>query len=105
LYDIDGDGYITHQEMLQIVEAVYKMTGSMVKFPEDEDTPEKRVNKIFKLMDSVTPQLSILHLILCLSLTLDLKDNDGKLSFEEFRDGGKKDPSIVQALNIYDGVV
>lgn len=41
LYDIDGDGFITYQEMLQIVQSIYKMTGQMVKLPVDEDTPEK----------------------------------------------------------------
>lgn len=41
LYDIDGDGVITYEEMLAIVSAIYKMTGAMVTLPEDEDTPEK----------------------------------------------------------------
>jgi Ca2+-binding EF-hand superfamily protein len=41
LYDINQDGFITYDEMLAIVRSIYKMTGQMVKLPEDEDTPEK----------------------------------------------------------------
>jgi hypothetical protein len=41
LYDINNDGTISHDEMLQIVRSIYKMNGNAVKLPEDEDTPEK----------------------------------------------------------------
>ncbi|KAL8855620.1 MAG: hypothetical protein Q9178_007769 [Gyalolechia marmorata] len=84
LYDIDGDGKISYDEMLQIVEAIYKMVGSMVKLPADEDTPEKRVKKIFKMMD---------------------KDENGSLDMAEFKEGSKRDETIVSALSLYDGLV
>ncbi|KAG0709515.1 EF-hand [Suillus ampliporus] len=84
LYDIDKDGYITYDEMLQIVSSIYKMTGQMVKLPADEDTPEKRVDKIFRNMD---------------------RDKDAKLTYDEFVEGSKQDPTIVQALSLYDGLV
>lgn len=107
--------------MLQIVQSIYKMTGQMVKLPADEDTPEKvrtsvpllwrrpnanymtinqRVDKIFKNMD---------------------RDKDAKLTYDEFVEGSKQDPTIVQvrqhpsllspslnspqALSLYDGLV
>lgn len=78
--------------MLQIVKSIYKMTGQMVKLPEDEDTPEKvchafhfrqengadirkRVDKIFRNMDL---------------------NKDAKLTYDEFKEGSKQDPTIVQ---------
>jgi Ca2+-binding EF-hand superfamily protein len=110
LYDIDGDGKISYDEMLAIVEAIYKMVchcnhlsndpgsddhlgdlcaddkqvGSMVKLPADEDTPEKRVKKIFRMMD---------------------KDENGSLDMDEFKEGSKRDETIVSALSLYDGLV
>ena len=94
LYDLDNDGYITRDEMLNIVDAIYQMVvsssiflllflllllrvgcsawlwgivgavkqevksvlmlqGNTVELPEEENTPEKRVNRIFTLMDKV----------------------------------------------------
>lgn len=84
LYDLDNDGVITRREMLDIVDAIYTMVGDMLQLPEDEKTPEMRVDKIFKLMD---------------------KDRDGRITQEEFHEGSKANPSVVQALSLYDGLV
>ena len=54
LYDSNHDGYITREEMEAIVDSIYKMVGQMVEFSEDEDTPQKRVDKIFDAMDTVS---------------------------------------------------
>jgi len=56
----------------------------MVKLPEDEDTPEKRVKKIFRMMD---------------------KDENGSLDINEFKEGSQRDATIVSALSLYDGLV
>ncbi|XP_048875881.1 neuronal calcium sensor 1-like isoform X3 [Brienomyrus brachyistius] len=84
LYDLDNDGYITRDEMLNIVDAIYQMVGNTVELPEDENTPEKRVDRIFAMMD---------------------KNADGMLTLQEFQEGSKGDASIVQALSLYDGLV
>jgi Ca2+-binding EF-hand superfamily protein len=56
----------------------------MVKLLVDEDTPEKRVKKIFYIID---------------------KDENGSLDMEEFKEGSKRDEIIILVLLLYDGSV
>ncbi|XP_013776193.1 frequenin-1-like [Limulus polyphemus] len=80
LYDVDNDGSITREEMYNIVDAIYQMLGNKDKEDGDEETPKERVDKIFEQLD---------------------KNNDNQLTIDEFREGSKRDPKIVQALSLY----
>ncbi|XP_022342797.1 neurocalcin homolog [Crassostrea virginica] len=77
IYDIDGDGFISKQEMLEIIRAIHKMVESSMKSEQSKLAPEERTNVIFKRMD---------------------KNADDKLSLEEFMNGVKEDQSIVSFL-------
>lgn len=82
LYDVDNDGYITREEMYNIVDAIYQMLGNQPKEEEEEEelSPKERVDKIFEQLD---------------------KNQDNKLSMDEFKEGSKQDPKIVRALSLY----
>lgn len=77
MYDTNSNGYISRQEMLDIVTAIYKMIGNSTPLPSDEATPEKRVLKIYSKMD---------------------KNTDGVLSMDEFVEGAKSDPTLANML-------
>ena len=68
--------------MLEVVSAIYKMVGDSVQVPEDESTPEKRVDKIFSYID---------------------KDENGALTLEEFLEGAKQDDAILSILQTNNG--
>ncbi|KAF5406144.1 Neuron-specific calcium-binding protein hippocalcin [Paragonimus heterotremus] len=84
IYDLDSDGFISRQDLCDVLASVYALIGSTIKLPEDEATPERRADKIFSQMDA---------------------DHDGRLSFAEFADGLKSDKLLFQLLtmNVHSG--
>lgn len=75
---------IERESMLEVMKSLYHVVDNIVEWPEDENTPEKRVDKLFNLMDL---------------------DNDGEINMLNFMEGAQKDPSIVDMLNLYTGIL
>ncbi|CAH8589376.1 unnamed protein product [Schistosoma intercalatum] len=77
MYDLDNDGYISKQDLIEVLTAIYAMVGSAVEFNVTDSTPEKRAEKIFQLMDL---------------------DRDNRLSLDEFINGVKCDKLLMRLL-------
>ena len=74
MYDLDGDGQITRNEMLEIIRSLQSMFGT-----QDVATPEEVVNQIFDQMD---------------------KNGDGIISKEEFIIGARNDKSVSRLMSL-----
>jgi Ca2+-binding EF-hand superfamily protein len=85
LYDQKRRGEIDYNDMLLITSSIYQMIGSMVNLPDDEKTPELRVEKQFKLLNKNI-------------------DRD-TITLEEFKKFPALEPTIDKALNSYEGWV
>jgi neuronal calcium sensor 1 len=97
-YDLDGDGRIGREELMVVVSAIYRMilngTSLVREQSNDNDmqenglviavTPEERVEQILNELDS---------------------DGDGFITLEGFKKGTHAEPSILQGLLLYDGLV
>jgi len=83
LYDVDGNKEIARDELLRVVQSIYKMTGSVVELSPDEDTPEYWVEKIFHSVD---------------------QDGSNTISYEELLRASEHDPTIIQTLSRHSGL-
>jgi hypothetical protein len=63
----------------------------MVKLPEDEDTPAKRVDKIFRSIERQTEDFE--------------RHESDSINYTEFVGISKKDKTILSALSLYDSLV
>lgn len=50
LYDINGDGIITKEEMLDIVSAIYDLMGKFAEPCINDDTAREHVEKVFQVL-------------------------------------------------------
>jgi Ca2+-binding EF-hand superfamily protein len=62
MYDVDGNGKLTREEMLQIMESYYKLVGPLIAFSGRKyEQPEQLVDEFFEQMDKVYLNRKILQ--------------------------------------------
>lgn len=84
LYDINGDGIITKEEMYDIVSAIYDMMGRFAEPVIEDTTAQDHVEQVFRKMDL---------------------NQDGVISVDEFMDTCRKDKAIRESFDVLDTVL
>jgi len=81
MYDINGKGYITKEEMTKIMDSFYKLVGPLVTFSGKKyESHQQLVEEFFEQMDTT---------------------GEGKISLEEYKEGAQKNPDIIQGLKLF----
>lgn len=81
LYDINGDGYITREEMTDIVTAIYELMGRLPDTCPDEEKIKEKVERIFQKMDV---------------------NRDGVVTLDEFLECCRNDEAISRSIAVFD---
>ncbi|KAM4644993.1 calsenilin-like isoform 1-T1 [Amazona ochrocephala] len=81
LYDINKDGCITKEEMLEIMRSIYDMMGRCTQPALRDCAPAEHVELFFQKMD---------------------RNGDGVVTFEEFLDTCLKDEDILSSMHIFE---
>jgi len=81
MYDLDGNGFISKDEMARIMDSFYKLVGPLVTFSGKKyESPQQLVDEFFDQMDF---------------------NKDGQISMEEYKNGALKNPDIIQGLKLF----
>lgn len=81
LYDINGDGFITREEMTDIVTAIYELMGRLPDECPEEEKIKGKVEHIFQKMDI---------------------NRDGVVTLEEFLEACRNDDAISRSMSVFD---
>ncbi|TWW78865.1 Kv channel-interacting protein 4 [Takifugu flavidus] len=84
LYDLNKDGCITKEEMLDIMKSIYDMMGKYTYPTMQDDAPREHVESFFQKMD---------------------RNKDGVVTIDEFIESCKKDENIMQSMQLFDNVI
>ncbi|XP_026722755.1 calsenilin-like, partial [Athene cunicularia] len=84
LYDINKDGYITKEEMLEIMKSIYDMMGRCTHPTLRDSAPAEHVELFFQKMD---------------------RNGDGVVTFEEFLETCQKDEDIMSSMQIFENAI
>ncbi|XP_062352955.1 Kv channel-interacting protein 2 isoform X5 [Cinclus cinclus] len=84
LYDLNKDGCITREEMLDIMKSIYDMMGKYTYPAMREEAPREHVENFFQKMD---------------------RNKDGVVTIEEFLESCQKDENIMRSMQLFDSVI
>lgn len=89
MYDRDKDGFISYDDLLVVVNSVFKMVGTkVVKFEDSDCTPQLKADKIWTGYHKKLSEKSF-----------------GKISINEFSDISNLSSSVIQSVNIYNDLI
>ncbi|XP_071883320.1 calsenilin isoform X6 [Anas platyrhynchos] len=84
LYDINKDGFITKEEMLEIMKSIYDMMGRCTLPALRDSAPAEHVELFFQKMD---------------------RNGDGVVTFEEFLETCQQDEDIMSSMQIFENTI
>ncbi|GFU53826.1 kv channel-interacting protein 4 [Nephila pilipes] len=83
LYDINGDGYITKDELSKIVQSIYELMGKAVEPMIEDHTTRDHVDRVFQKLDL---------------------NKDGVVTIEEFLDSCQRDENITRNMQVFNTI-